>query len=122
MPALRQPVKRRRRFWIIWAIVAVFAVAAVVDWRRPPWQQASVRAYERTVLVTYRRVVKPITSSFVLCRFRPTCSHYSLQAVRWHGFPVGIWMTTKRLFRCLPWVAPGTLDPVPPPRPRRAPL
>ncbi len=31
-----------------------------------------------------------------------------------HGFPKGLWLTTVRLFRCMPWVPAGTRDPVPP--------
>ena len=52
-------------------------------------------------------------STFVRCRYQPTCSQYSTEAVRAHGFPKGIWLTTKRLFRCMPWVPLGTRDPVP---------
>jgi uncharacterized protein len=114
MSALRQPV-RRRRFWIAAAVATLLAVAAVVDWSRPPERQLSVRAYERVVLGSYGRFVRPVTSVLVSCRYRPSCSRYSLEAVRGHGFPVGFWMTTKRIFRCMPWVPAGTRDPVPRP-------
>jgi uncharacterized protein YjbJ (UPF0337 family) len=36
-----------------------------------------------------------------------------------HGFPKGLWLTVKRLCRCLPWVPLGTYDPVPPPLPAK---
>ncbi|CAN5702912.1 hypothetical protein BH20VER1_BH20VER1_28730 [soil metagenome] len=114
MPALRQPV-RRRRSWIIWTAAAALAAAAVADWLRPPREQFSVRAYEWAVIAPYQCLVRPLTSSVIRCSFRPTCSRYSMEAVRAYGFPRGAWMTTKRLFRCMPWVKPGARDPVPPP-------
>jgi uncharacterized protein len=46
------------------------------------------------------------------CRFYPTCSWYSLEALRTHGV-AGAWLTMKRLARCHPFCA-GGYDPVPP--------
>ena len=112
MSALRQSV-RRPGFLLIAA--AAIAAAAIFDWTRPPPDQVSVRAYERTVVTVYRGVVRPTTARFIRCRFRPSCSHYSLQAMRTHGFPKGLWLTTWRLMRCNPWVRFSTYDPVPPP-------
>jgi putative membrane protein insertion efficiency factor len=96
----------------------VLAAAAIFDWVRPPERQASVHLYEWLVIAPYRAVVRPIASLIVHCRYSPTCSQYSLEAVRAYGLPVGVWMTTKRLFRCMPWVPQGTPDPVPPPAKR----
>ncbi|MDQ2919027.1 MAG: membrane protein insertion efficiency factor YidD, partial [Verrucomicrobiota bacterium] len=39
------------------------------------------------------------------------------QAMYTHGFPKGLWLTTKRICRCWPWTKMGTYDPVPPPAP-----
>ena len=113
MPALRPDV-RKRRVWAIWIAVVVFAAAAIYDWTRPPRQQVSVALYERTVMGGYRVLLKPLSDRFVCCRFHPTCSHYSEEAMLAHGFPKGLWLTTSRLFRCMPWVPAGTRDPVPP--------
>lgn len=74
-----------------------------------------MRLYERVVVSPYRWLMRPLMATFVRCRYQPTCSQYSLDAVRTHGLPRGIWMTTKRLFRCMPWVPLGTHDPVPQP-------
>ena len=49
------------------------------------------------------------------CRFRPSCSHYALEAIRVHGALRGTWLTTKRLLSCRPGGGFGD-DPVPPPR------
>ncbi len=114
MPETRPGVKRRR-FWIKIIAAVALAAAAIFDWTRPPADQVSVAAYERAVVSPYRWLVRPVMSTFVGCRYRPTCSQYSIEAVRAYGFPQGVWMTTKRLFRCMPWVPLGTHDPVPKP-------
>jgi putative membrane protein insertion efficiency factor len=46
------------------------------------------------------------------CRFEPTCSAYASQAVEMHGVFRGVWLATKRLFKCHPWGKAG-LDLVP---------
>ena len=46
------------------------------------------------------------------CRFEPTCSSYSLDALRRHGAAAGSYLTVARLVRCHPWCQ-GGLDPVP---------
>lgn len=46
------------------------------------------------------------------CRFEPTCSQYSLEALQKHGAARGAWLTTKRLARCHPGCQ-GGYDPVP---------
>ena len=51
------------------------------------------------------------------CRFEPTCSAYSLQALEQYGAAVGSYMTVHRLLRCHPWCEGGH-DPVPAQAPR----
>ncbi len=112
MPETR-PASKRPRFRIKIIAAVALAAAAIFDWTRAPGEQVSVALYERAVVSPYRWLVRPVMATFVRCRYEPTCSQYSLEAVRAHGFPKGVWLTTKRLFRCMPWVPLGTHDPVP---------
>ncbi len=58
----------------------------------------------------YRLLLSPWLGS--ACRFEPTCSVYSLQALERHGAAAGSYLTLARLARCHPWCAGGS-DPVP---------
>lgn len=51
------------------------------------------------------------------CRFHPTCSQYTVDALRTHGAWRGGWLGLRRIGRCHPWNE-GGLDPVPPARER----
>lgn len=58
----------------------------------------------------YQKVLSPILGSN--CRFQPTCSAYSLEAVEKYGFFKGGSLAIKRIFSCHPWGKTG-YDPVP---------
>ncbi|MGF1475673.1 MAG: membrane protein insertion efficiency factor YidD [Geminicoccaceae bacterium] len=58
----------------------------------------------------YRYVVSPYLGT--RCRFSPSCSAYSVEALGRHGIILGSWLTFRRLLRCHPWGGQG-FDPVP---------
>ena len=59
----------------------------------------------------YRLLLSPWLGN--ACRFTPTCSVYSIQALEQHGAATGTYLTLRRLARCHPWCEGGH-DPVPP--------
>lgn len=46
------------------------------------------------------------------CRFYPSCSNYSIDAINHYGLIKGSFLTLKRLLRCHPWCK-GGYDPIP---------
>ena len=58
----------------------------------------------------YKYCISPITPAS--CRYTPTCSEYSIQALRKHGPIKGVVLSVKRILSCNPWGGHG-YDPVP---------
>ncbi|MBS1668922.1 MAG: membrane protein insertion efficiency factor YidD [Bacteroidetes bacterium] len=58
----------------------------------------------------YQWVISPILGP--KCRFTPTCSHYTIEALKKYGLFKGSWLAIKRISRCHPWGGHG-YDPVP---------
>ncbi len=67
----------------------------------------------RIVLLPIRGYQKFISPALPpSCRFSPSCSQYTLEAVSKYGALKGIWLGVRRLIRCHPF-NPGGYDPVP---------
>jgi len=57
----------------------------------------------------YQKFISPL-KVVPSCRFYPTCSEYTLQAIEKYGF-YGLWLGLKRIVKCHPF-HPGGYDPV----------
>ncbi|MCF7809403.1 membrane protein insertion efficiency factor YidD [bacterium] len=58
----------------------------------------------------YQRFISPLFTA--RCRFYPTCSQYSIEALDRYGLLKGIYLSVRRIIRCGPWTN-GGIDPVP---------
>ena len=58
----------------------------------------------------YQTAISPFTPS--TCRYSPTCSQYTVEALKVHGLFSGGWLSLKRIGSCHPWGSSG-YDPVP---------
>ncbi len=69
----------------------------------------------KSILVALIRFYQRYISAYTppVCRFQPTCSSYTLEAIQTHGAIRGVGLGTWRILRCQPFSA-GGYDPVPP--------
>jgi hypothetical protein len=59
----------------------------------------------------YQLLISPLLPAS--CRHYPSCSQYTIEAIKIHGILKGSWLAIKRISRCHPWGTSG-YDPVPP--------
>jgi putative membrane protein insertion efficiency factor len=62
------------------------------------------------IIKFYKYFISPLLGN--RCRFYPSCSSYSLEALQLHGAIIGSYLTLKRLLKCHPFHE-GGIDPVP---------
>ncbi len=62
------------------------------------------------IIKFYKYFISPLLGD--RCRFYPSCSNYSLEALQLHGAIIGSYLSLKRLLKCHPFHE-GGIDPVP---------
>ena len=62
------------------------------------------------IIKLYQYAISPFLGSN--CRFIPTCSAYTIEAIQNFGIVKGIWLGIKRILRCRPGCSCG-IDPLP---------
>jgi putative membrane protein insertion efficiency factor len=68
----------------------------------------------KTILLAMIRMYQLLLSPFLgqHCRFTPSCSQYTKEAIEKYGAARGSWLGLKRILRCQPFCEGGH-DPVP---------
>ena len=109
MSPLWQRLKGPETYLIMFSIVILFVV---LDSYRSPPNQVTGHLYVTGVHV-YQAIGRPLLKGRIQCRYQPTCSEYSIEAVREYGIRRGLLLTVKRINSCTTKVPLGTHDPVP---------
>jgi putative membrane protein insertion efficiency factor len=65
-----------------------------------------IRVYQKTSFF-HNYFFRLFFMSDKVCRFTPTCSEYTYQAVEKYGIRRGLWLALKRTVRCHPWSKGG---------------
>ena len=65
------------------------------------------------LLIKFIKIYKYLVSPLIgpSCRYLPTCSDYSVEALKTYGFVKGLLLSLKRIMSCHPWGNSG-FDPV----------
>lgn len=71
-----------------------------------------IRGTAVALIKFYQILISPIIGGRAVCRFTPTCSEYTVQAVQKHGVFRGIILGIRRISRCRPGGGFG-YDPIP---------
>lgn len=70
----------------------------------------AIKGYQKTNFFRHQ-IFKNLFLSDASCRFIPTCSHYSYEAIEKYGVGKGLILSFKRIIRCHPFSS-GGYDPL----------
>lgn len=70
-----------------------------------------IKTLAKAPIIAYQYVISPWLGSN--CRFYPTCSNYTLEAIDKHGALKGLYLGTRRILKCHPLCHCDFVDPVP---------
>ena len=70
-----------------------------------------IKGYQK-IKIFRSAFLKQLYLTDAVCRFRPTCSQYSYEAIQKYGITKGSILSLKRIVRCHPWNK-GGYDPIP---------
>jgi putative membrane protein insertion efficiency factor len=73
-------------------------------------ENVAVKVIALFLIRIYQKIISPALPAS--CRFYPSCSEYTYQAIEKYGILHGGWLGVRRIGRCHPW-NPGGFDPVP---------
>lgn len=65
-----------------------------------------IKAYQYTISPDHSAIGKH-QHPYGYCRYYPTCSSYSYEAIQKYGIIKGSYLAIKRIFRCNPWSKGG---------------
>jgi putative membrane protein insertion efficiency factor len=106
-----EPVPNTRK--ALSRMLATLLLLGILDCCRDPPTQITGWVYVRIVRMVYQPVARPLLAGRVRCRYHPSCSDYSIEAVSQYGIVRGLILTFNRISSCKTNIPLGTLDPVP---------
>lgn len=97
------------RFLYLWGNISYVMCSHIPPTTKNPIK--SILIFPFVLLIRfYQIVISPVLPAS--CRYTPTCSHYTLEALKKHGLFKGGYLGIKRILSCNPWGGSG-YDPVP---------
>ena len=93
-----------------WLFKWMKATTPTAGWHRQKLLRFLIAKLFVLPVLAYQYLIAPLITD--CCRWHPSCSTYTKEAIIKHGATKGIWLGIKRLARCHPWGGSG-YDPVP---------
>jgi putative membrane protein insertion efficiency factor len=88
----------------------LLGLLVAADLARAPDRQLTARTLRAGIHLYQHTLSRLMPVVRIQCRFTPTCSHYADAVIAKHGALTGSWLSVRRLARCGPWTAAGTVD------------